>query len=154
MTQIPEPGDWPCQQDGITNPPPRLLSVLYVLLRDWVQPGDLEQTCIQVQEDVDVDFTNAHLESYARSLIGFLLADWVQGKQYPYEEARSIVLGPGVFVSLDKSVLNWRGVNYIIQPEPGEEPVSPPAVMRDAGGRRFVLGVKDGVVAAVPAEEA
>lgn len=36
-------------------------------------------------------------------------------KTYPYEEGENIVLGPGIFATKDRKVLNWDGVNYVPQ---------------------------------------
>lgn len=56
------------------QPPPRLLAALYVLLRDHVAPGDLEQTCLLVSDHADgTIFTNPYLEGYARALCTYLL---------------------------------------------------------------------------------
>lgn len=40
-------------------------------------------------------------------------------REYPIEEGDVILLGPECFVSKDGSVLNWKGVNYVPQREPG-----------------------------------
>lgn len=34
---------------------------------------------------------------------------------YPFKDGDAIILGPGVFIANDGSVLNWRGVNYLPQ---------------------------------------
>lgn len=69
--------DWPCRHfPGSVEPfPPRLVAFLYVLLRDGASaPGDVEQHGLNVRKaDDGLIYTNPHLESYARSLAGFLL---------------------------------------------------------------------------------
>lgn len=69
--------DWPCRHyPGSRRPfPPRLLDFLYVLLRDGAQaPGDVEQLALNVKDSTPgTQFTNPHLEMYARSLAGYLL---------------------------------------------------------------------------------
>ncbi len=71
---LPVPGDWPCQQDQMDSPPPRLLAALYLLLRDHVQPGDVEQVMLNIaREDGATVFCNVHLEGYARALCTYLL---------------------------------------------------------------------------------
>lgn len=74
-TTIPAPGDWPCQQEPAVDPPPRLLAFLYLLLRDGMPaPGDVEGAAINVSEHHDnADYTNDHLEGYARALCTHLL---------------------------------------------------------------------------------
>lgn len=70
--RIPVAGDWPCQATA-EDVPPRLKHALYVLLRDHVQPGLLEEVCIQVEAAaVDTVFTNKHIEGNAEALAAFL----------------------------------------------------------------------------------
>lgn len=69
------PEDWPCRTEA-QDPPPRLVAALYVLMRDHVQPGDLEQVMLQVRHEAEnTVFTNPHLEGYARSLATYLESD-------------------------------------------------------------------------------
>lgn len=72
-----ESADWPCRHfPGSVEPfPPRLVAFLYVLLRDGARaPGDVEQHGLNVRKaDDGLIYTNPHLESYARSLAGYLL---------------------------------------------------------------------------------
>lgn len=76
QTQIPTDGNWPCQTTPDTGLPPRLVAALYVLMRDHVHPGDLEDVAINVSSyDGDPTFTNPHLEAYARALATHLTAD-------------------------------------------------------------------------------
>jgi len=37
-------------------------------------------------------------------------------KAYPYTDGEVIVLGPRIFASIDRKVINWEGVNYVPQP--------------------------------------
>lgn len=71
---IPEDGEWPCQTEpGQVSE--RMVAVFYQLLRDHVQPGDLEQVCINVRDYVPltvVKYTNPHLEALARALVTYL----------------------------------------------------------------------------------
>lgn len=72
---VPPPGQWPCQHypGSRSSLPPRLVSFLYLLLRDGAQaPGDVEQIAIHVTDAGGETFTNPHLEQYARALAGFL----------------------------------------------------------------------------------
>jgi hypothetical protein len=71
--------DWPCRhypgsRHGL---PPRLVGFLYALLRDGAEsPGDVEQLAINVRDIRPAPgtvYTNPHLESYARSLAGYML---------------------------------------------------------------------------------
>jgi hypothetical protein len=78
---IPADGQWPCQQDITPDGNERLVGFLYRLLRDGASaPGDVEQIAIDVtpiaqrRHDAVVDYTNPHLERYARSLAAHLLA--------------------------------------------------------------------------------
>ncbi len=43
---------------------------------------------------------------------------------YPHLDStgETIVLGPGVFVSTDESVLNWKGTNYVPQAQKDSQP--------------------------------
>jgi hypothetical protein len=38
---------------------------------------------------------------------------------YPFVDGDVTVLGPGVFASLDRNVINWEGENYVPQ-QPAE----------------------------------
>lgn len=72
---IPIPGEWPCQTPPAPDVPPRLVALLYRLLRDGhVAPGDLEQVCIDIEriEADDTAYTNGHLEGYSRSIATFI----------------------------------------------------------------------------------
>lgn len=75
----PEPGKWPCQTRAYLAPS-RLISALYLLLRDEIHPGDLEQVLINVVHANNDDFTNPHLEQLARSLATYLLDGPVDGE--------------------------------------------------------------------------
>lgn len=109
---VPGPGGWPCQADAMSNPPPRLVAALYEIARDYVQPGDLEQVALTVNSVADdTEFTNPHLESYARALTGYLLAGWSQ-RSYPYKDGEATVLGPEVIVSETEKVISWKGHHY------------------------------------------
>jgi hypothetical protein len=73
----PKKGDWPCQQKPVTDEQadPRLVAFMYRLLRDGAQaPGDVENHAIQARIHGDgwPEFTNCHLELYARSLVASL----------------------------------------------------------------------------------
>jgi hypothetical protein len=39
-------------------------------------------------------------------------------KHYPYRDGESVVLGPGVFASSDRTTINWQGANYVMQDFP------------------------------------
>lgn len=39
----------------------------------------------------------------------------VSEQQYPYKDGDVTVLGPGIFVSQDHSVISWHGVNYVLK---------------------------------------
>lgn len=79
---VPAPGEWPCQYEKVTLVPHRLVTFLYILLRQVAHPGDIEQAAIDAAPAegghvaTAVDFTNPHLESYARALAGYLIAPW------------------------------------------------------------------------------
>lgn len=70
---IPEPGEWPCQTTADEALPPRLVAVLYTLLRDHVLPGDMEDTMIQCRHLEHAVYTNPYLEGYARALASYLI---------------------------------------------------------------------------------
>lgn len=42
-------------------------------------------------------------------------------KEYPYEEGDTIVLGPEIFASKDRSVISWQGENYYLLREAVEK---------------------------------
>lgn len=69
---VPAPG-WPCQTESKEELPPRLVATLYRLLRDYIQPGDLEQVMLDVHPVDDVAYTNPHLEALARAHASYLL---------------------------------------------------------------------------------
>lgn len=72
--RIPAAGEWPCQTERPQYVPQRLKHALYVLLRDHVQPGLLEEVAIQVADATTrTTFTNEYLEGNAESLAAFLL---------------------------------------------------------------------------------
>lgn len=72
----PDSPDWPCRTPfHVSGPavPPRLVGLLYVLMRDYVQPGDLEETCINLRHTTALtEYTNSHLHRYALSLATYL----------------------------------------------------------------------------------
>lgn len=71
---VPADGEWPCQFEPSRLPPPRLTTALYLLLRDHIQPGALEQVLIEVRSaDHAIDFTNKHLHDLAFSHAGYLM---------------------------------------------------------------------------------
>lgn len=71
----PDSPDWPCRTGAMGTLPGRLVTALYLLARDHVQPGDLEQALLQSApyNDVRCAFTNPHLHQLARSHAQFLL---------------------------------------------------------------------------------
>lgn len=75
--RLPKDGEWPCQRPPHPDPPPRLLGALYILLRDHVHPGDMEQVLINVRYEGEGDtvFTNRHLEELVRAHATYLLED-------------------------------------------------------------------------------
>lgn len=76
MSHLPDTLDgWPCRHLRADDPPPRLHAFLYRLLRDGApSPGDVEQHALVVADnDRRTEFTNPHLDEYARSLISFFL---------------------------------------------------------------------------------
>lgn len=121
LGDVPAPGDWPCQ----TAPEPRserLVAFLYVLLRDGMKaPGDVEQVAINVSasgHDERVEYTNPHLESYARALATRLTP--YTAAVYPHPDGDFMVLGPEIFAGGPASdpVISWRGENFTRQPAP------------------------------------
>ncbi|GGR70921.1 MULTISPECIES: hypothetical protein [Streptomyces] len=48
-------------------------------------------------------------------------------QQYPHQDGDVTVLGPRVFVSNDGVVINWRGVNYVPQPDEQSTEATTPA---------------------------
>lgn len=76
MTDLPDDGDWPCQQRPVTDAEadPRLVAFMYRLLRDGATcPGAVEEHAIQARKhDAAPDYTNCHIELYARSLVASL----------------------------------------------------------------------------------
>lgn len=71
--------DWPCKTPfQVSGPrvPPRLVGLLYVLMRDYVQPGDMEETCIYLNTATRAtEYTNSHLHNYALALATYLTDD-------------------------------------------------------------------------------
>lgn len=64
--------DWPCRTEP-ADPPSRLVAALYLLLRDHVAAGDLEQVCLHIRDHgADVAYTNPHLSAYAGALATYL----------------------------------------------------------------------------------
>lgn len=108
--EIPEPGEWPCQHDGMEHPPPRLLAFIYDLMRDEIHPGDMEAVAISVADSTEeMDYTNSHLEGYARAIIGFLLVGY---PTYPYTEGDSTIIGPEAIRSETGDVISYKGEHY------------------------------------------
>lgn len=66
---------FPCQTTPSEDAelPQRLVSALYRLLRDHVQPGELELACMNAASRGPISFTNPHLERYAKALATYLL---------------------------------------------------------------------------------
>lgn len=74
VDELPEAGAWPCQQSP-DRQHPRLVAAWYVLLRDHVQPGAVEQVLMNLRRtpaDAEHEFTNPHLEGMARAHSTFL----------------------------------------------------------------------------------
>ena len=71
---------------------------------------------------------------------------------YPYDENGVINLGPECFVRHDGSVLNWRGVNYVLQGTHedifmGNEEITPGVTVNEA-----VNAVRSGMLLETPKE--
>lgn len=82
MPRLPLHGNWPCQTPVREDTPlaPRLVAALYVLMRDHIQPGDMEQVLIDVVGVKAVDYTNPHLEGLARAHAAYLARGVAPGK--------------------------------------------------------------------------
>lgn len=65
-------------------------------------------------EDIDADGGNIDWPGTAQRLQE-RVTELEAAANYPREEGENIVLGPGIFSSKDRSVLNWDGVNYVPQ---------------------------------------
>lgn len=76
-------GHWPCQQVPRRDLPPRLVALMYRLLRDGAHgPGAVEEHLLNVgAHDEDPDYTNVHLELLARAHVTFMLDRWTPGDQ-------------------------------------------------------------------------
>lgn len=70
----PTQGEWPCQRPALQDEAPRLVSLLYLLVRDELPAGRLEEMLIQIRrDDEEVGYTNLHLEGLARAHARYLL---------------------------------------------------------------------------------
>ena len=65
----------PCQTHSDGSESDRLVAFIYLMLRDHVHPGDAEHVAMQLVEAGPYEFTNAHLEGYARSLASYLTSE-------------------------------------------------------------------------------
>jgi hypothetical protein len=115
---LPPDGEWPCQVPSEPRSE-RLVAFLYQLLREQA-PGDIEQAALNVRhygERQAIQYTNPHLEKYARALATFLTPDVVtlQPVEYPHADGDALVLGPGVIARSDGEAINWRGEHYVKQ---------------------------------------
>lgn len=76
--------DWPCRHEPAMALPPRLRSFLYLILRDYVQPGDVEQAALQSRDAAEsTTYTNPHLVGYADSLASYLLDTGLMADDHP-----------------------------------------------------------------------
>jgi hypothetical protein len=74
--ELPRQGEWPCQRPPLSaaDAPPRLVSFLYLLLRDHLGAGVVEETLLKIRrDDEDMHYTNTYLEGLARSHAQYLL---------------------------------------------------------------------------------
>ncbi len=65
--------------------------------------------------DFDPPLESKQVEQVQEAINEALRRRTVEQPSYPYDEADNVVLGPGVFASKDRKVLNWDGVNYVPQ---------------------------------------
>lgn len=74
---LPMTGEWPCQKIPRRDLPPKLVAFFYRLLRDGATTAsDIEGMAIQAgRHTEDPDYTNCHLELYARALVTHLLPE-------------------------------------------------------------------------------
>lgn len=89
MPAHPPPGspDWPCRTQEVPNLPPRLVGTLYVLMRQHLTTGALEEVLLQCEsKSENTQYTNPHLEALARAhatyLLGGYYTDWTEGQSY------------------------------------------------------------------------
>lgn len=76
-TKAPDGDAWPSRTpiDYDVKLPERLTATLYQLLRDHVQPGDMEQVLLNVREiEAGTVYSNPHLLALAQSHAAYLLA--------------------------------------------------------------------------------
>lgn len=68
--------EWPCRTTPVPELPSRLVSFLYVLIRDGASaPGDIEQVALSLapyEPGTAVEYSNPHIEAYARALATYL----------------------------------------------------------------------------------
>lgn len=74
---MPEPGQWPCQAKADYSHE-RLVAFLYRVIRDGASvPGEIEEHAIAVGVHstslAKVEYTNPHIEGYARALAHYLV---------------------------------------------------------------------------------
>lgn len=109
---------WPCQTpERAEKTPERLVALLYVLTRDYIAPGDLEQVLLNLAA-YDVGergvYTNAHLEGLARAHASFIM-ETADAMNFPYQDGNFTIIGPEAFASSDHATVSWKGVNYVVQ---------------------------------------
>lgn len=71
--------DWPCRTNPRDDTPDRLVAALYVLARDHVAPGDLEQVLLQIRDHMpewrNATYSNPHLHAMAQAHGAYLIAE-------------------------------------------------------------------------------
>jgi hypothetical protein len=83
--------------------------------RDPLQ-DDLTRAATELLDRIFFDDGIGHRE-YAAAVVGLCLRHH-RGAVYPRDEGDVTIIGPECFAAKDGSVLNWRGVNYVPQPDP------------------------------------
>lgn len=58
---------FPCQSEPMKDPPPRLLHLLYRLLRDEVVAGYIDEILLEGGKPAEHEYSNPHLEALARA---------------------------------------------------------------------------------------
>ena len=97
----PKTTDYPCQAEPMDDPPPRLMTFLYLLARDKLPVGEIEALMISARDATGTQGCNPHLDQLARSYCQVLV-----GGEHETMQAAHIAL-EGVREQLETAGL-WK----------------------------------------------
>ena len=88
---VPKPRqEYPCQAEPMKDPPPRLMTFLYLLARDKLAVGAIEALMISARDAPGTKGCNPHLDQLARSYCQVLVGGEHESLEQAHEALQSI----------------------------------------------------------------